>query len=1124
MTLGPGFVLKHDMPRRFLTLSDVDSLDPRDRVIFGRGDVSPTAWEGPSAARCVAVGAAGGLFWLPPFSTDPSEAEALLWTDAFTLIDAGVLRAGIFTLRPPAGANVRARPEAIQICAPGIEIEIEGCATCAANEMSINLGGGADAGKVSLEITAAVQPEVRFFYGQPIARLKYPLWETAKPTRLRLLADPREPYQPASTRLEPIEAASAFATALRAANGAAVTLTPLHGAGYAAQYDPTSKDGYPVIFGPWRPEVAGLTGRPPLVLGLSGLEYAELSAGTAMDFALGPAYSASFGATGADSGPLLQSDAPGVPQPVNTSYPYPPGAVYFAQPERGALFTPDPGAVEPYLRPLAAPVGTLPSATAAPFPLAPYGLARDDASLLERFEATVLAPARRALVNSVISQAVAEAEGPTSPALVPTASTATPFAATSDGPTGPGPTGPPGPTGGFLYAATPQGLLSTFWPKTLVWETLTLASTGGGAQTLQLSRVSGALRSALLTNNLFLVVSSPEKLQQFCSVAYMLTEQSFATLKREKVSERAIERARPLAGVRYESLAFFLPAIQRALGDDHKSDIPMFLAAAQLFELVIEEWTFQLAPANWSRFGTIMILKFSELPLEQLVEDTRLWTAADQFNDDVEATQRALQEIVAAAKARNGVQSAFDYFIDTVLQNRAVGADAPQLWTGALFLNAVAPLAELPPQLQGLAAGIDPSKFFAHHVGVNLSPLDYDGGAEIRLHDSALFGLIFYQDPEDLHYQRDPYEFKVLTLSILFANSQIASFDSEIELMVGALFGDLATLRNSERGNNLILRGSYQDHSGAKCYVFVQERVNQFVVTSQVLATIEINKAIFSTIVGDRRGSLVQTRFAFWGNLQFREISGFDLFSFGPQFDSEALTVAGKVAFSNLGLRMEFDSSQQGLKPSFEFDASAVAFDLSQSVARPTSLYARFPLTLVAMVQGEPGQSPASLGYLTATTPAGGQTLAYPWFGLQFQLNLGSPGALAAKAGFNATLLAAWAPGGTAPQIFTGVQLPGSSGGKRQIAIEGPLTLNVGPIAFETTSDGEYLLRFRNIALGLLGLQFPPGGQTEIVLFGDPRATSNKTLGWYGAYLKNQGATGSTGASGPSAPLAITKG
>ena len=368
-----------------------------------------------------------------------------------------------------------------------------------------------------------------------------------------------------------------------------------------------------------------------------------------------------------------------------------------------------------------------------------------------------------------------------------------------------------------------------------------------------------------------------------------------------------------------------------------------------------------------------------------------------------------------------------------------------------------------------------------------------------------MFGLIFYQDPGDLQFDgNSAFQFKVLSLSVLFANSQVASFDSQIELLVAKLFGELATLLNTVHGNNLILRGTYQDHGGVKSYVFLEESLNQFTMNSQVLSMVEIDKVQFVTLLEGQQTGTVRSRFSFWGSMRFLELPGFDMFSFGPGYDSAGkLVTDGRIAFSNLAVDMSFRPSVPNDKPAFAFDASGVSLDLSQTVARTTSLYNRFPLTLTAILQGQEKESPASLGFMTVVTPLESQQLTYPWFGLQFSLNLGSPGALAAKAGFAATLLAAWSPSQPKYLVFAGMQLPGSTGGKRQISIEGPLVLKIGAIEFQVTPDENYLLRFRNIALSLLSLQFPPGGQTEVLLFGDPRGGASNTLGWYAAYKKD---------------------
>ena len=94
----------------------------------------------------------------------------------------------------------------------------------------------------------------------------------------------------------------------------------------------------------------------------------------------------------------------------------------------------------------------------------------------------------------------------------------------------------------------------------------------------------------------------------------------------------------------------------------------------------------------------------------------------------------------------------------------------------------------------------------------------------------------------------------------------------------------------------------------------------------------------------------------------------------------------------------------------------------SASAVRSGSVPANFALDVVGMIQGGSNtsageaSSPAAAGFMSVQSPLPQSSIGATWWGLTFRLNLGSPGALAAQAGFDATLLAAWgAPdGGTA--------------------------------------------------------------------------------------------------------------
>jgi hypothetical protein len=590
-------------------------------------------------------------------------------------------------------------------------------------------------------------------------------------------------------------------------------------------------------------------------------------------------------------------------------------------------------------------------------------------------------------------------------------------------------------------AVTPQGMLSTFSSDYSKWLRLILATTGGGT-TLELQDLTLPLRAALLTNQLFLVISDIKAFQDWCTV-------KFKGLK-------------------------------------------------------ISGWNFDLEPETW-RSDTVLILKFADKSFADLVDNLSLWSAPGSKVNKGAATQAVLRQAIADAEA-NKDQPEFQYFLNTVLKN----------WNGILFLNLNVPPADLPQQLRGLAAGINIESFKAHHLGVNLSPVQVNNG-QLQIKDSSLFGLIYYEDSEDLVYKGNPYDFKVLSLRALFANSEIASFSSRIELLVGELFGERSTLEDSQRGDNLVLIGVMQKHGGEESYTFTEQGADTFTISSHVLDSVLITKAQFITL-DPPQGHLnqVATRFLLWGSLRFQKLKELDIFSFGPEVPQGP---QGGLQFSNLFVSMTFETSgptgQTGPPPdprerTFAFEPEQMVFDPSLSTARKQSLYSRFPLQVTGMVKGDAKKTPADLGFIPVTSELQSSSFGDLWFGLQMSLSLGSQGSLAAKAGFAATLLAAWAPSANTYNALLAIQLPGSEGGSKSLTIQGPLKLSVGDIAMLYSSDEQaYLMRLSNIALSFFSLKFPPGGRTNLLLFGDPSPKgANTTLGWYGAYLKDPSKTG----------------
>jgi hypothetical protein len=501
-------------------------------------------------------------------------------------------------------------------------------------------------------------------------------------------------------------------------------------------------------------------------------------------------------------------------------------------------------------------------------------------------------------------------------------------------------------------------------------------------------------------------------------------------------------------------------------------------------ELVIADYRFLVDPATWAQRGTVLIIKNARKPLVELIADPNTWVLGRQFNRDVTATQRQLQAIVNDAEAAAGTDPEFGPFVALL---------ADPAWNGVLLLNVAVPMDGLPPELAGLAAGIDARRFQAHHVGINQTPVP----ADLTPRNSSLFGLISYDDRRAL--AATGFDFTVRSLKVRFANSVVATFRSRIALALNELFAT-PVVQNGAVDNVVELDGVFQKHGDSGTYVFSVTGPTTFAAQDTVLATVGITKATFATVTAPAAGApddAVDTVFSFWGTLGFRALATgtapvpLDLFS----YDS--------LAYGGLAVRMSFSRATPTAR-TFAFDPGAVTFDVSASTARPTGFAKHFPLTAKGMLAAGTAATPADLGVLPVDTDLETTPVTTPWFALLYDLNLGSVGALAGKAGLVVSFVVAWSPGTTGLAVSVGLKLPGSTGAQNAITVEGVLKITM--FAVQLIYDGRaFLLKLTGIALSLFGKTLPPGATFDLFVFGDPDpAAGADSLGWYGAFQKDQ--------------------
>ncbi|MGB2983527.1 MAG: hypothetical protein WBC63_06670 [Candidatus Bipolaricaulia bacterium] len=576
-----------------------------------------------------------------------------------------------------------------------------------------------------------------------------------------------------------------------------------------------------------------------------------------------------------------------------------------------------------------------------------------------------------------------------------------------------------------------------------------------------------------------------------------------------------------------------------------------------------------------SDYRNVMIFKFCNGKLADRVKNPRQWTQAKDFSvpkgasaDELDfaltGLSKWLQEFIKRAtdEADGKTQTESDPHVpkkeDTgnpLYKNFARIVRDPA-WQGILVLRAHADPTGIPEQIRGLAAGIDASQFEAHHFGATVSRVKVDEATKSITIDgqSSLFGLIDYQYPafrQNVASGGNPdiplgipvdgdYGFTVLQLQALFENAALVDFVSRVQLTANNLFGSKVVRTVDSNGvlpgNGVVLRGAYEHHGSTSTYVFKQVHRTSFEVDSSAFNAIAFDKVLFNTLSPGSASTPIRSRFLIWGAFDFATLKvslgedeesekPIDVLSFGSP-DDDATKLGDGLAYSNL----QIDLSSPFVTPTaitFTFDPARLALDFGASVFRAESLFSEFALQVDSFIASTGDKRPSGYGYLpvrvtdypsspsTDEDPQGvglkQKALSGPWFGIVYKVTMGTPGALASKAGFESKMLIAWTPEVsddplTYP-VFSGLQLPGAAPGAKLISLQGILKVSLDAVELFQQERPDhtraFCLKLANIGLKFLGfLKLPPGATINFFLFGDP--TGKGSLGWYAVYKKDK--------------------
>lgn len=576
----------------------------------------------------------------------------------------------------------------------------------------------------------------------------------------------------------------------------------------------------------------------------------------------------------------------------------------------------------------------------------------------------------------------------------------------------------------------------------------------------------------------------------------------------------------------------------------------------------IGEWSFTAKPGVNNRYGNysdVMIVKGLKGKIldmkDGVVQDASLLKSPDKWTmKDIFATPDPgdVSQLIPMS----------DWLIDYCVQAYEK-RDNPYFakfakiitdpnWTGVLILKAG--IAKVPEDIQGILAGVDDlDDFYAHHIGIDIGQINASDPDDIQQKETtSMFGLVYYVDPRyddslaphtipppDL---AAPEDFTLLTLKALFENSSIKKFESLAQMVLNTLFG--AKVRQMvdvlpdgpqvNKNNAVLLEGGVQKNGDTTVYSLFSKWPNQYFLANNALTSVEIDTAEMSTRDSGATSGVSVSWIGMTGFMNFaivpentdEDLPAFDVFSYGPETDAQD-TLRQGLNFANLGLQISTPiappQSGDSLESALELIEAEMSFNSSGSYARDKSLYKSFQMELLGLVSGtasgDDKTDPASLGYLPAVTQynlrgvgSGG------WHGLNFKLNLGTPGALAGKVNLESNLMVAWADdsGATAQdttlKASVGIQLPGAGSGGELFSLQTVLKLSVGmvqlfysPASQDNPEEqpGGFMLLINQIALKFFGLlKVPSSGNTAFFLFGDPKVGDSTGLGWFAVYNK----------------------
>ncbi|MEK3686084.1 hypothetical protein [Paenibacillus sp. FSL R10-2736] len=483
----------------------------------------------------------------------------------------------------------------------------------------------------------------------------------------------------------------------------------------------------------------------------------------------------------------------------------------------------------------------------------------------------------------------------------------------------------------------------------------------------------------------------------------------------------------------------------------------------------VEGWKFKLniGQKNNGSFSNILIMKgCTGKKLVDLVKESQTdnWTMKSDFTSDPVELSKWLTTELTAEKVQNNPR-----------YSKLAKVIEDENWLGTILLHADV---EMPQDLQGLGCWMKQG-FNAHHIIIDKTPVEVvtqnDGSVVIQQNEiSSILGLIHYHDSSCTASNNED-NFCVEEMIVYFEGAEVKIFEAKALLTMNNWFNDEVA---ADSNKLITLAGKRVISDGHIKYQMLIPPETKVSFRTSVFDEILIKEGEFFT--SDKHsfiGFNVLAKFS-------TNIGGLDIFG-----------------FSSLGLNGIKLDMFCGPSTPFQFNPSEALPDLDSLIVRARSLIQSLGLNLDGFISGVGNDPLAAFGCIEIKIEGAAlPDTNGPWYGLRFNIHLGSLGELVSKSNLKSSLYLIWRPGNNG--IAIGITIPGVSPEKATLPLQGVLKLALPQIKLKF--DGtNFRLEIEEPELFMLGRKYK-GENMTLSLFGSTAATPltdlSKELAWYGKF------------------------